>query len=212
MSRKSIEREARRQFVVDAARKLFAENGIENTSMEDIAGAADYTRRTLYTYFKSFDEICLLVLLGDQAIRWGMQKKAMVGIDSGLSKLQVWAESLYRFVCDNPQYARLETYWDFHGLNSKLIGREIFARFKKLNAELADGLRDVFRLGIKDGSMRSDLHIDMCISQFLYSLRSILNRALSPGYSFAEFDADKYVQHYLDLFIRSIRNSGEKSA
>lgn len=208
-NRKEIERESRIAFMVGAARRLFGEKGIENTTMEEIAASSDYTRRTLYAYFKSFDEICLLVLLEDQAVRWELQKKAIAAADTGLAKLRAWAETLYRFVRDNPQYVRLEAYWDFRGLNPGAISPELFRRFKKQNGELAGGLRSIFRLGLADGSMRPGLHIDMCISQFLYSFRSILNRAMSPGYSFAEFDADDYVNHYLDLFSRGIRNDGK---
>ena len=209
MNRKEMEKESRMGFITGAARRLFGEKGIENTTMEDIAASSDYTRRTLYAYFKSFDEICLLVLLEDQAVRWELQKQAIAAADTGLAKLRAWAESLYRFVRDNPQYVRLEVYWDYRGLNPRLIGRKLFARFRQRNNELADGLRDILRLGIADGSMRPDLHVDMCISQFLYSYRSILNRAMSPGYSFAEFEADNYVNHYLDLFSRGIRNYGK---
>lgn len=204
VKRKDAEIESRKRFITKAARILFAQKGIENTTMEDIAAAAGYTRRTLYAYFKSFDEICLLVLLEDQGIRWELQKAAIAAADTGLAKLRAWAETLYRFVRDNPQYARLESYWDYHGLNPGRIGRELFNRFVQRNDELADGLRKILRQGIADGSMRSDLHTDMTVSQFLYSLRSIINRAVSPGYSFAAFDAEEYVNNFIDLFCRSI--------
>lgn len=205
--RKDSERQTRRQFIVDAARILFSDNGIENTTMEDIAVASGYTRRTLYAYFKSFDEICLMVLLEDQTARWQLQKEAVAASETGLDKLQAWAKTLYRFVADNPQYMRLEMYWDYHGLNPKSITRSLFDQFKKRNNELADGLRDIFRLGMTDGTMRKNLDVDMCISQFLYSLRSVINRATLPGYSFAEFDSDAYVNHYIELYCRAIGKS-----
>jgi AcrR family transcriptional regulator len=43
--------------LVDVARQLFAKEGVENTTMNDIALASKKGRRTLYTYFKSKDEI-----------------------------------------------------------------------------------------------------------------------------------------------------------
>ena len=43
--------------LVDVARQLFAKMGVENTTMNDIAMASKKGRRTLYTYFKSKDEI-----------------------------------------------------------------------------------------------------------------------------------------------------------
>ena len=46
-----------RQKLVDVARQLFAKNGLENTTMNDIALLSGKGRRTLYTYFKSKEEI-----------------------------------------------------------------------------------------------------------------------------------------------------------
>ena len=46
-----------RQKLVDVARQLFARNGLENTTMNDIALASGKGRRTLYTYFKSKEDI-----------------------------------------------------------------------------------------------------------------------------------------------------------
>ena len=51
-----------RQKLVDVARQLFAKKGLENTTMNDIAQASGKGRRTLYTYFKSKDELfCCIV-------------------------------------------------------------------------------------------------------------------------------------------------------
>ncbi len=51
-----------RAKLVDVARQLFAKMGVENTTMNDIAVASKKGRRTLYTYFKSKDEIYLAVV------------------------------------------------------------------------------------------------------------------------------------------------------
>ena len=46
-----------RQKLVDVARQLFAQNGLEATTMNMIAVASQKGRRTLYTYFKNKEEI-----------------------------------------------------------------------------------------------------------------------------------------------------------
>lgn len=51
-----------REKLVDVARQLFAKMGVENTTMNDIAMASQKGRRTLYTYFKSKEEIYLAVV------------------------------------------------------------------------------------------------------------------------------------------------------
>lgn len=51
-----------RQTLVEVARQLFAKNGIANTTMNDIALASGKGRRTLYTYFKSKEDVYLAVI------------------------------------------------------------------------------------------------------------------------------------------------------
>lgn len=54
-----------RQNFVDVARNLFAKNGLENTTMNDIALASGKGRRTLYTYFESKEEVYSAVIEGE---------------------------------------------------------------------------------------------------------------------------------------------------
>lgn len=51
-----------RQKLVDVARQLFAKKGIEGTTMNDIAVASGKGRRTLYTYFKSKEDVYYAVI------------------------------------------------------------------------------------------------------------------------------------------------------
>ena len=51
-----------RQKLVDVARQLFAKDGVANTTMNDIALASGKGRRTLYTYFKSKEDIYYAVI------------------------------------------------------------------------------------------------------------------------------------------------------
>ena len=46
-----------RQLLVDCAREIFARQGFDATTMNDIALASGKGRRTLYTYFKNKEEI-----------------------------------------------------------------------------------------------------------------------------------------------------------
>jgi len=206
MSRKIAERDTRRKFILSAARRLYNEKGIENSSMDDIALAAEYTRRTLYTYFKSRDEISLSILIEDLIARWDEQKKALAEANTGLEKIIKWAESLYAYTLRYPHSIRLQVYWDIRGIDQNLISKETFSAFETINNELAEGLREIFHLGASDGTLRRDFPIDMTISQFLFSFRSILNRAIFSSYSFASFEPDEYVKYYLKTFIRSIKN------
>ncbi len=61
--------------LVDVARQLFAKMGVENTTMNDIALASKKGRRTLYTYFKSKDEIYMAVVESELEMLTDMMTK-----------------------------------------------------------------------------------------------------------------------------------------
>lgn len=46
-----------RDRLIEVARQLFAHQGVENTTMNDIASASEKGRRTIYTYFKNKRDI-----------------------------------------------------------------------------------------------------------------------------------------------------------
>lgn len=54
-----------RQLLIDVARQLFARHGFESTTMNDIAEASGKGRRTLYTYFKSKEDVYYAVIDGE---------------------------------------------------------------------------------------------------------------------------------------------------
>lgn len=63
--------------LVDIARQLFAKNGVDDTTMNDIAIASKKGRRTLYTYFKSKEEIYLAVIESElEVLSQAMEKVA----------------------------------------------------------------------------------------------------------------------------------------
>ncbi len=61
--------------LVDVARQLFAKMGVENTTMNDIALASKKGRRTLYTYFKSKEDVYMAVVESELDILSDMMKE-----------------------------------------------------------------------------------------------------------------------------------------
>lgn len=57
-----------RQRLIEVARELFAKNGLEATTMNDIAKASGRGRRTLYTYFRHKEEIYYAVIEEEVAL------------------------------------------------------------------------------------------------------------------------------------------------
>lgn len=60
--RREREKAVRREEIIYAAESVFTERGFEGASMDLIAKKADFTKRTLYQYFSSKEELLLAVV------------------------------------------------------------------------------------------------------------------------------------------------------
>lgn len=203
--RKGVIFSTKQQFIVDTTVILIENIGIDKIRMEDIAYASNYTKRTLYTYFKSKDEIFLWAFTDDLIKRWNFQLVELEQAKTGLEKLNRWADSLFEYYSANPHALQIQQFMDYHFISIEKVSKTNFKRFEEINKKLADGLRNIFRLGIEDGSFRKNVEIDITISQFLYSYRAILSRAFSDSYSFSKFDKQTYVKHFQQLFTFSLK-------
>jgi AcrR family transcriptional regulator len=93
--------EPTRRRILDTAYALFRRKGFTRVSMDDIAGAAALTKRTLYYHFKSKDTLLAEVLEAQHALalaafrsfgdRLGGSPEAI--IDTMFNDLAVWADT-----------------------------------------------------------------------------------------------------------------------
>jgi len=79
-----------RAKLVDIARQLFAKNGVNETTMNDIAVASQKGRRTLYTYFKSKEDIYMAVVESElEMLSEALEKVASEDISPDLKILKM---------------------------------------------------------------------------------------------------------------------------
>ena len=68
-----------RKQLIEVARELFAKNGKKNVTMNDISEASKKGRRTLYTYFKSKEEVYKAVI--DSELSLVLEKLQLVSAE-----------------------------------------------------------------------------------------------------------------------------------
>lgn len=64
-TRRELQKQERRNQLLDTARRLFAEKGMENTTIKDIADEAGVAQGLLYHYFPSKDEVFWAIIARD---------------------------------------------------------------------------------------------------------------------------------------------------
>jgi len=84
--------------ILDAAEQLFLQNGLENTSMVDIATAAGITRVTLYRYFANRDSIAVEI-----QIRMLRKIDAMINTNDDVSSPESLRQRAQAMIRNFPQ-------------------------------------------------------------------------------------------------------------
>ncbi len=100
--RKEREKEDMRKLILNAARKLFLEQGYEKTSIRGIADAIEYSPATIYLYYKDKNE--LLFALHEDAFLKMMQELGQVrSINDPFARLLEMGHQYIKYAIENPE-------------------------------------------------------------------------------------------------------------
>ena len=154
--RKEREKHQRRNDMIDAAEKLFFSKGFSNTTMDEIAKEAEYSKGTLYLYFKSKEDLYLAISIRGLKILESMFRKVLNIPENGLCKTRKMGETYFDFAYKYPNYFNAMIYYESNGIN---IDENIS------NAKMCEDqgnrtlqvVAEAVQEGISDESIRPDL-------------------------------------------------------
>ena len=152
--------------LVDVARQLFAKMGVENTTMNDIALASKKGRRTLYTYFKSKEDIYMAVVESELDMLSDMLKRVAEKhispdekmIEMIYTRLDAVKEVVFRNGTLRANFFR--DIWRVEKVRKRFDAKEILL------------FKDVLREGVEKGVFRID-DIDMTAELVHYCVKGI---------------------------------------
>ncbi|MFQ5604307.1 MAG: TetR/AcrR family transcriptional regulator [bacterium] len=147
VSRKERERLARRQEILDAARKVFSERGFEKATLDEIAEAAEYGKGTIYNYFKNKEELfCCIMERGIERFQKFVEC-AIQNKKTPREKLETYIDAAFEFFEKYRQiFSIMET--ERNNLVRRLDG-EMYRSSLKYQEKLVRFLADLLEKGIK---------------------------------------------------------------
>ncbi|MCD4651578.1 MAG: TetR/AcrR family transcriptional regulator [Candidatus Cloacimonetes bacterium] len=203
-ARKQREKEIRKSDIIDAAQRLFLKKGFSETTMNDIAREAEFTKKTLYAYFRSKEEIFLSVHLRGLEKRWQLQQSTLMNVSTGYEMLYSLARGYYKFYTQYPEYLRLQMHWDMNGINFNLVGKEYSDEFVKMNQKAINTIIEAMKIGEKDGTLKHEDNKEFVISYFLYSMRSILNQIIVIRENISFEKKEEYFFYFVKYFLSAL--------
>lgn len=159
MRLKEIEKEAKKEEIMDTARKLFSKKGFEHTSMEEIAQKVKIAKGTIYLYFPS--KYALLIEIIEFAKKGMLNQAKIICSDKNLSffdKIRGMIKIYLDFVKKYPEYPII-----FRSLQDlkEDIRQKIIEMLKKESQEDPGFLllQEIFKEGIAKKEIREDINI-----------------------------------------------------
>ena len=208
--RKTAVETLHRERIMDASERLFLEKGFQGTTISDISEAADYSRRTIYAYFESKDEIlCGVVARGLRMLR--DELRAVLGEKLTFSEM-------YGKVC-----AAMRAYQERHPLSAsrvnaaqaeKLAGDELTNGQRtvlELGSEVNELLEQFLRKGIAEGVVRKSLPVRLAVPVLWAGMTSLLSLAAAKGAYFVRafgVSEEEFLKYGFEQLLGGILETG----
>ena len=185
--------------LVDVARQLFAKMGVENTTMNDIALASKKGRRTLYTYFKSKEDIYMAVVESELDMLSDMMKRVAEKnispdekmIEMIYTRLDAVKEVVFRNGTLRANFFR--DIWRVEKVRKRFDAKEILL------------FKDVLREGVEKGVFRID-DIDMTAELVHYCVKGI-EVPYIRGHIGAKLDDETRDKYVLNLVFGALHRT-----
>ena len=204
INRREKEKTQREEEIITAALNLFIKKGFNNVSMDAIAAESDFTKRTLYKYFNSKEDLYFGVALKSFKKMFSYFAEAAKKGKTGYEKLILACNAYYQFYKDNPEQLRL--------MNTIGILRKKDTPKKRewLNFDnsLFKSIESLFEMGKKDNSIHKDVDSVKGAYSFAFLMTGFFNQFSETGKTFTEnfkLNQDEFVSYVIELLGRSIK-------
>lgn len=148
-TRRTAVSEHKRALILEAARQVFAEEGLDGASLRAIAVRAGYTPAALYFHFDSKEAMYAEVLHGSLVSLGATVEGSVAGTKTPQQHLKAAAMAFFRFYAENPRDLDLGFYLFRGGMKPAGLGRE---RDERLNAALEAALRPIAEAALALGA------------------------------------------------------------
>ncbi|MGA7722478.1 MAG: TetR/AcrR family transcriptional regulator [Ignavibacteriaceae bacterium] len=157
-----------KERIITKAEEMFLQFGYSKVKMEEVAAGLGISKKTLYKFFPSKENLIREIVLSRQCV-----------VENYINK--IWEDKSLDFV------AKLRNMMDYLSQQSSRVRGPLMDDIRKCIPEVWNEIHDfkrikslekakeLFELGVKDGAFRSDIGQDIVILMFTFATEGILN-------------------------------------
>lgn len=194
-----------REVILSAAEVLFLEKGVSSTTIEDISKKSEYSRRTIYAYYESKEDILhQIILKGLTALKENLIK-AIEQQESFIQQYWKICSAMTEYHINSPQSANSVNQLKLESIDFNAIPESVVKIFE-VGTEINRLLADFIEQGKKQGAVRSDV-VPMQTVYILWGcITSLLSLVQNKG-MFLEREFQTSKDSFLEYGFKQIINS-----
>jgi TetR/AcrR family fatty acid metabolism transcriptional regulator len=175
-------KEHTRARIINSAKKLFADQGYQKTTIVDISRQAGLSEAALYEYFQGKEDLLLMIpdLWVSELVR--DLDEQLFGVKGTVNKLRKYMWWYMRRVEQSPLDAKIV--YLFLKTNANFLNTEVYSNVKNFYAYLID----IFEEGRKTGEMKTDLNPRAARDIFVGTMDHIISHWLLKDMSYSLFE------------------------
>jgi AcrR family transcriptional regulator len=198
----------KKEEIINGMEKALKSKSYESLTIEDVAREAEYSKKTIYSYFKSKDQIYLELLVKKFEVMNEILENAVKSTGSkGIDKLKVIGDAYYGFARDYPEYLQAIISYD---TNRGLSDSDTSETLNKFNSITEKSLLIVVRTieeCINEGAIKKDIDPFNTAIMLWSSLNGLIMLEIKKGdYIYKEYGRkmkDLYDYSY-GLFLKAL--------
>jgi TetR/AcrR family fatty acid metabolism transcriptional regulator len=179
---KNSSKEHTRERIINSAKKLFAGQGYQKTTIVDISRQAGLSEAALYDYFQGKEDLLLMIpdLWVSELLR--DLEDQLFGIQGAINKLRKYLWWYMRRVEQSPLDAKIV--YLFLKTNSNFMTTDVYSNVKQLYSYLSD----IFEEGRSSGEFKKNLNSRVARDIFVGIMDHIIIRWLLKDRSYCLFE------------------------
>jgi AcrR family transcriptional regulator len=213
LTRREREQQKMIETIIATAGELFCKQGYENTSMDDIAKASEYTKRTIYKYFTNKEDLFFAV-----ALKGYQQLTSTIGTNngqsSGFDKIRSAYYGFYEFYKQFPQLLQLINMSGIIKSASTNSETPYMLKFMEVDKKLFESILSMFMAGKADRSIRADVDLAMLAFSSVYMATGFFQMLSLSGDTYTShfgMDKDLFVKFSIDMMLDTLRSKDDKN-
>ncbi len=202
--RRERERAARREQILQAAREVFLQKGFGSATMDEIAQRAELGKGTLYSYFRTKEELYVTVMSEGLQILFDRIEETLslpLGPEEIIRRL---GEVYYEYYLEHRDYFRVFFFLE-HGEVSKELPRELIQGNIERGTRCLRLFAEVVERGIREGIFatvdpwKAAVAFWGATNGILFLFEEEVNREIIGT------DVEQLIHYTMDLFIRGLK-------